>query len=526
MADQTVGELIRAQDIGPTDLFVLEQSGVAKSLTGQILINWMTRYADGHGGIQKIEKTKTQGLVDTYRITMADTTTFDFPVTNGRSITSITKTGTSGLTDTYTIAYNSGAPTTFAVTNGAKGDKGDNVYLWIKYASQKPSEGSHSMGDVPDNWIGVYAGTKSSAPSEWSEYEWFQWKGNQGDPGTPATLVSSKTEYQLSGNGTAPPSGSWSVSVPVVPQGSFLWTRTTQQYNTGSPVVSYSVSRFGIDGKGSVSSVCQKSPTPDGNVEIGATDVDALPITGGSMHGEINMQSYSLTGLGDASRDGDAVSLKYAREHYAPAGYGYGGEIPNLITASSDQELNTKLDGLLAGMPNFSARNVRITHNGNQIVNGVFGMGGQGTLYGTLYKHSNDYAILSVYSYLGSQFSMTKNSKWGEVEWVNPVVKMGGEYRTTEKYNGKPIYTSMIDGGKCPASTTRTVRHNFKIDQIIKQSGWINYFGVVLPYFDPDRPEDKLVAETTANKTVVSIKTNTDAWTAYNWFVQIWYTKE
>ena len=79
----------------------------------------------------------------------------------------------------------------------------------------------------------------------------------------------------------------------------------------------------------------------------------------------------------------------------APAGYGYGGEIPNLITASSDQELNTKLDGLLAGMPNFSARNVRITHNGNQIVNGVFGMGGQGTLYGTLYKHSNDYAILS-----------------------------------------------------------------------------------------------------------------------------------
>lgn len=227
-----------------------------------------------------------------------------------------------------------------------------------------------------------------------------------------------------------------------------------------------------------------------------------------------------------AGRRDNPHGVTAAQVGAAPAGYGYGGEIPNLITASSDQELNTKLDGLLAGMPNFSARNVRITHNGNQIVNGVFGMGGQGTLYGTLYKHSNDYAILSVYSYLGSQFSMTKNSKWGEVEWVNPVVKMGGEYRTTEKYNGKPIYTSMIDGGKCPASTTRTVRHNFKIDQIIKQSGWINYFGVVLPYFDPDRPADKLVAETTANKTVVSIKTNTDAWTAYNWFVQIWYTKE
>ena len=41
MADKSVGELISAQSVTPTDLFVLEQNGTAKKLTGQILLNWL-----------------------------------------------------------------------------------------------------------------------------------------------------------------------------------------------------------------------------------------------------------------------------------------------------------------------------------------------------------------------------------------------------------------------------------------------------------------------------------------------------
>ena len=84
MADKSVGELISAQSVTPTDLFVLEQNGTAKKLTGQILENWLVSFADGHGGIQSVDKIATNGLVDTYRITLADTTTFDFIVTNGK----------------------------------------------------------------------------------------------------------------------------------------------------------------------------------------------------------------------------------------------------------------------------------------------------------------------------------------------------------------------------------------------------------------------------------------------------------
>lgn len=72
--------------------------------------------------IKAIKKTSTNGLSDTYTITLTDGTTSTFSVTNGKGISSIEKTSTSGLSDTYTIRFNDGTTSTFAVTNGAKGD--------------------------------------------------------------------------------------------------------------------------------------------------------------------------------------------------------------------------------------------------------------------------------------------------------------------------------------------------------------------------------------------------------------------
>ena len=273
MADKSVGELIAAQSVTPTDLFVLEQNGTAKKLTGQVLENWLVSFADGHGGIQSIAKLSTSGLVDTYRITLADTTTFDFAVTNGRSITGISKTSTSGLVDTYTISYNDGTTSKFTVTNGAKGDKGDNAYIWIKYSSQKPTESSHSMGDLPDDWIGIYYGNASTAPTDWQQYTWYQIKGEKGDTGAAATVTGTTVEYMISDSGTIVPSGSWSTTIPTVPQGKYLWTRVTTTFNTGSPAVSYSVTRMGIDGTGAVSTVNDKSPDGSGNVALTAADI-------------------------------------------------------------------------------------------------------------------------------------------------------------------------------------------------------------------------------------------------------------
>lgn len=311
MADKSVGELVAATSVTATDLFVLEQSGTAKKLTGQILENWLVSFADGHGGIQSITKLSTSGLVDTYRITLADTTTFDFVVNNGRGITSISKTSTSGLVDTYTISYNNGTTSKFTVTNGAKGDKGDNAHVWIKYASQKPTESSHSMGDTPDDWIGIYSGNASAAPTDWKQYKWYKIKGEKGNTGAPATLASKSIAYQVSDSGTIIPSGSWGSSIPVVSQGKYLWTKTEVRFNTGDPIVSYSVARMGIDGTGSVSSVAGVSPDETGNVTLTAADVGALAASGGYVTGEIRMNGQPISGLNDPTEDTQAARKGY-----------------------------------------------------------------------------------------------------------------------------------------------------------------------------------------------------------------------
>ena len=312
MADKSVGELIAAQSVTPTDLFVLEQNGTAKKLTGQILENWLVSFADGHGGIQSIAKLGTSGLADTYRITLADTTTFDFVVTNGRGVSSLRKTGTSGLVDTYTFTYNDGTKETFTVTNGQKGDKGDNAYIWVKYASQEPTSSSNSFGDLPDDWMGVYFGTASAAPTNWQSYKWYRIKGEKGDTGAPATLTSAQITYQVSDSGTIIPSGSWSSNVPSVTPGRYLWTRQVLQFNSGGPITSYSVSRFGIDGTGAVSSVNGIGPDGNGNVSLNASSVNALPIAGGTMEGAINMNGQKISGLNEPTGDNEPATKGYA----------------------------------------------------------------------------------------------------------------------------------------------------------------------------------------------------------------------
>lgn len=311
MSDKSVGELIAAQSVTPTDLFVLEQNGTAKKLTGQILENWLVSFADGHGGIQSVDHVGTSGIVDTYRITLSDTTTYEFSVTNGRGIKSWDKTGTSGLVDTYTMTLDDGTSLTYTVKNGEKGEKGNNVYTWVKYASQEPTEESHSMGDIPDDWRGEYNGPLAEAPTDWKQYKWYKIKGEKGDIGIPATLVSTEIVYQSSDSGTIIPSGAWSASIPVVAQGKYLWKRTTRKFNSGEPEVSYDVNRMGIDGSGAVSTVAGVSPDATGNVTLTAADVGALAVSGGDMAGAINMNGQPISGLNDPTEDTQAARKGY-----------------------------------------------------------------------------------------------------------------------------------------------------------------------------------------------------------------------
>lgn len=255
MADKAISQLNAASEITSVDLFVLEQAGEAKKLTGQILENWLLSYADGHGGVQsfvKISSSGTNPVIDVWRMTYAD--------------------------ETYTD---------ISITNGVKGDTGAQTYVWIKYASNgSPSDAQ--MSDSPDDYIGLYVGLASSAPTTASSYVWYQWKG---ETGAAATLETDAVTYQASTSGTTIPTGTWLDSVPYVAPGSFLWTRVILAWNNGDPVTFYTATRYGIDGAGSPGTAVPLPGTTNGSVgtsESFSREDHAHPLP---VAGDILMQS-------------------------------------------------------------------------------------------------------------------------------------------------------------------------------------------------------------------------------------------
>ena len=45
----------------------------------------------------------------------------------------------------------------------------------------------------------------------------------------------------------------------------------------------------------------------------------------------------------------------------------------------------------------------------------------------------------------------------GVVEWFNPPMLIGKEYRTTERHLGKPVYVKLVNFGALPNATTKDV---------------------------------------------------------------------
>lgn len=252
MADKQISDLVAATSIQTSDLFVLEQSGTAKKLTGQILVNYLTSIADGHGGIASITWTTSGTAGD-------------------------------GQYHYATIHYADTTTSTFTIRDGLKGDTGNDWYVYIKYSADLPTSDA-DMGDTPDNWIGLYSGTASTAPSHYTDYTWFKWKGETGNTGAACTILTQEVGYLASSSGTVVPEGSWSSTIPSVPSGNFLWTRVKVTYNSGDVVTSYSVSRNGIDGQGAVSSVNSISPDPNGDIALTASDIPTSDSTSVQAH--------------------------------------------------------------------------------------------------------------------------------------------------------------------------------------------------------------------------------------------------
>ena len=139
--------------------------------------------------------------------------------------------------------------------------------------------------------VGVVTGTNSDAA-----YDPEHLIPSVADLISQAAVLRQETAYQLSADGTTPPSGTWLADEPVVPQGMYLWIRRTITFQSGAATVLYIPARQGLDGTGSVRSVNNYSPDNNGNVTLPLPYVNK---GGDTMTGPLWMPSGSGLRSGD-----------------------------------------------------------------------------------------------------------------------------------------------------------------------------------------------------------------------------------
>ena len=91
-------------------------------------------------------------------------------------------------------------------------------------------------------------------------------KGEQGETGN--GVSSTVVNYGVSTSGTTQPT-SWGTSIPSVPSGQFLWTRTVMNYTNGTSTTFYSVAKMGETGTMGIAYLQPTAPT--GDIETGST---------------------------------------------------------------------------------------------------------------------------------------------------------------------------------------------------------------------------------------------------------------
>ena len=171
---------------------------------------------------------------------------------------------------------------------------------------------------------------------------------------------------------------------------------------------------------------------------------------------------YNATQI-PVSGEPEAETVATALANKAPAGFGFGDAIQEIATTSAEESYETycaKVDAVLDAMPDKTAKLVRAYPPA------VYG--NAGTTISLLYKGDANYAVLSN---IGSADvglcgwrmfklrypSSSSPAVWMPFEWENPPMKIGVEYRTTERYDGKPVFVMAVNGGAFPDNSSKII---------------------------------------------------------------------
>ena len=201
--------------------------------------------------------------------------------------------GTSVTVSSTSVTYQVGASGTTKPT-GQWSTSIPNVpagqYLWTKTVV------NYSDGKSTEAYSVSRSGTNGS-------------DGSDGADGTSVTITSTEITYQKSSNGTTPPTGTWSGSIPSTTAGEYLWTRTIVTYSDDTSTTSYSVSRNGADGQDGADALTLVITSSNG--DIFKNTAIATTLTAHVYKGGAEVTGSALTALGTIKwyKDGGSTAV-------------------------------------------------------------------------------------------------------------------------------------------------------------------------------------------------------------------------
>ena len=196
----------------------------------------------------------------------------------------------------------------------------------------------------------------------------------------------------------------------------------------------------------------------------------------------------------------------------APSGFGWGEESPRLVSTAAE------VDAITANSV------VRYANNSTNLVDGDSNSYTRYAIVVTYTVNATDKAQ-DVYCYGGGAHGdvMLHRGRFGNTwlpwEWVNPPMNVGVEYRTTERYLGKPVYCKLVNFGALPNATQKVVKHNIpNVSSVISVYGSAQDQAIVVGAFGMQ------VTGINADNTNVAIWTSADL-SNYSAYVAMKYTK-
>lgn len=143
----------------------------------------------------------------------------------------------------------------------------------------------------------------------------------------------------------------------------------------------------------------------------------------------------------------------HTHDEYSPSGFGYGGTAVLLSSTflRSDAELEAALEPILRSIAGGETKLIRFVGYPDNSDYSWFGiLSNSSNNYGSMFAHS-------AYN-CGQMISKAKvGGIWQPLEWEHPPMVLGVEYRTTERYKGKPVYTKLVDFGSLPNTTFKSI---------------------------------------------------------------------